>query len=734
MNTVSLIRPYGLARADSNSAKGSDDQIPLLRQYLRIALRWKWVTIGSVVLFLLMGVVATLLMTPKYTATTTLEIARESDKVVNLQGVRQESNVADQEFYQTQYGLLRSQSLAERVAGQLKLADDVKFFKMFKATRDPRLFPAAELSSGRLSPVNHAERQRLAGSILIANLAVTPTRLSRLVEISFTSPDPLLSTNVANAWSTNFIQSSLDRKYQATAYARRFLESRLDQLRRRLEESERLLVGYASAQQIINLPGNNGGGDRSIVGDNLAALNTALAQATADRIQAEARFEQGGRAGTSAEALQNTAINGLRQRRAELAAEYQKLMVQFEPEYPAARAIKSQLDQLDRSISREEGRVQTSLGASFREASERESALNTRVQGLKQSVLDLRRRSIQYNIYQREVDTNRSLYDGLLQRYKEIGIAGGVGVNNVSVVDPAEVPDRPSSPRLLLNLLAALLVGGALGVLAAIVLEQTSESVADPAEVERSLGLPLLGVVPHLNDVEPVAALADRKSELVDAYLAVRTALEFSTEQGVPSSVAVTSTRPSEGKSTTALSLAVVLARSQKRVILVDGDMRSPSVHELLNKSNDRGLSNYLSGNDAIESLVTYDNDFGITVMPAGPVPPNAAELLTGDRLPKLISALLETYDHIVIDAPPVLGLADAPMVAGRVQATIYAVEAHGIRLSLVRTALSRLAGAHAHVLGVVVTKFRARRAHFGYGYDYGYGYGRGAEGRDHAR
>ncbi len=700
------------------------ERMPMVSQYLRIATRWRYVILGAAVSCLLIGLIATLLMTPKYTATSTIEISRESNQITNFQGVERETSTIDQEFYQTQYGLLRSRALAERVANQLRLVDDPKFFERFGVKENT---PAFQLTNNRYPPAGRAERQKMAGEILLKNLAVNPTRLSRLVDIAFTSPDPTFSAKVANAWAEAFIQTNLERKVQATAYGRNLLERQLRLQKERLDESQRQLVNYASQQHIINLPAQSSNGtttaERSIVADDLASLNASLLQATADRIQAEARYREAGRAGASTEALRNIAINSLRSRRAELAADYQKLMVQFEPGYPAARAIKSQIDQIDGAIAREERRVSGSLEADYREAQSREEALKARVDRLKSSYLDLRRRSIQYNIYQQEVDTNRALYDGLLQRYKEIGVAGGVGVNNVAVVDTADVPEKPSSPRMLLNLAASLLAGLFIGAALALVLEQIDEAIADPTEIERRLGLPLLGSVPKVEGETPRDALLDRKSDLVDAYLAVQTNLGFTTEHGVPRSFAVTSTRPAEGKSTTALALATMLSRAQRRVILVDGDMRSPSVHQLGGVDHDRGLSNFLAGDDRIETLTFPMTDLGFTAMSAGPIPPNAAELLTGNRLSLLLQRLLEHYDHVVIDSPPVMGLADAPLIASRVEGVIYTVESHGIRSSLVRTALGRLASANAHVFGGVLTKFKAKPG--GYGYDYGYGYGR---------
>ncbi|MBB6505247.1 capsular exopolysaccharide synthesis family protein [Sphingomonas endophytica] len=705
---------------------GGVPRLPLLRQYLRIALRWRYVVGGIIAGCLLLGIIITFVMTRQYTAATTVEISRESNNIVAIQGVEREAGLADQEFYQTQYGLLRSRSLAERVAGQLRLVDDPTFFKQFKVKSDA---PAFDLINGRYSPTGRQVRQRVAGDVLLDHVDIAPTRLSRLVEIRVTTPSPELSAKIANAWTASFIQASLERRYQATSYARNFLENRLEQLRSRLEISERQLVSYASAQRIINLPAAQEQGrtstDRSILTDDLTALNTALTAATADRIAAQAHYEQRGAAGATTEALRNVAINNLRQRRAELAAEYKKLMMQFQPEYPTAKAVAAQMSQIDQSIAREESRVTGSLQAEYRQALDREQRLKSRVEALKQGFLDLRRRSIQYNIFQREVDTNRQLYDGLLQRYKEIGVAGGVGVNNVAIVDPAEVPNRPSSPRLVLNLALALILGCGLGVLAALALEQIDEAIVDPADIQKELGVPLLGSVPKLREGQPKDALLDRKSELVDAYLAVQTNLQFTSDAGIPRSIAVTSTRPAEGKSTTALALATTLARAHKRVILIDGDMRSPSVHHLIGTSHDRGLSNFLSGQNDIDALLVGAEALGFVVMTAGPIPPNAAELLTGDRLKVLIDRLLEQFDHVVIDSPPVMGLADASLIGSHVQGVVYAVESHGTRTSSVKIALSRLASSRARILGMVVTKFESKKASYGYGYDYGYGYGR---------
>lgn len=685
-------------------------------------MRWKWLIMGSVVLALLIGLLFTLLATPTYTATTRIEINREGARIVNIDDVEPETTSVDMEFYQTQYGILNSRSLAERVARELRLAENAEFFEHFGETD-----AADSLTDQARASSERSDRFSLAVDILLEQVEIAPIRLSRLVDIHWSSPDPLLSARVANAWATGFIEHNLERRFEATAYARRFLEQRLGQLRRRLEESERQLVGYASNQAIINIPvgGQDAQGraqERSLTVDRLAALNAQLAEAIAERIEAQSGM--GGEDGANAEALSNTTLAALRQRQAEAAAEHSRLLTQFEPGYPAVQALAAQIKQLDESIAREEQRVQDALSNAFQNSQEREQGIASRIEGLKQNYLDQRRRSIQYNIFQREVDTSRQLYDGLLQRYKEIGIAGGVGENNVSIVDLAKIPDEPSYPRPALNLLLALLVGTLVGAGLALLCEQIDETIVDPSDLEGRIGIPLLGAVPKSKTDDPSAELKDLKSDMIEAYLSVYTGLGFSTDHGIPKTLSVTSTRPAEGKSTTAYALAYISARNGSRTLLVDADMRSPSLHGQLGLENEKGLSNFLSGADNLDMLIQKPAGEPFYVLLAGPQPPNAAELLRGDRLTSLMADFASKFDHVIIDMPPVMGLADAPIIASRTEGTIFVVEARAVKGRMARLALDRLRQGRATLLGSVLTKFEAKRAGYGYGYYYGYGYG----------
>jgi succinoglycan biosynthesis transport protein ExoP len=697
----------------------------LVSEYLSIANRRKWLILGTVVAFLIAGLLVTLLMTPLYKTSAILEIQRENRNFAEVKGSEQAQASADNEFYQTQYGLLKSRVLAERIARSLRLGDDPVFFEKFGVKPSEDLF-----ENGRPIQTAAARSARIkaAGNLILARMDVEPERMSRLVEISFTSPDPELSKRVVDAWSTNFIQSTLERRYSATSYARNFLEERLKQLRIRIDESERALVNYASQQNIVNIPGStdsNGQttGERSLVVDDLANLNRELAQATAERVSAESRLNSGG---ATKEQLDNTANSTLRTRRAELAADYARMLQQFDPAYPPAKALQAQIRSIDVALKGEGSRVDAVLRQTYQASLSREQQLAAQVNKLTGRVLDFRRRSIQYNILQREVDTNRQLYDALLQRYKEIGVAGGVGVNNIAVVDDAELPVAPDRPRPLFNMALALFAGLVVGAALALVFEQIDEGLTDPIEVEDALGLPLIGVTPKLPNDKPVVALDDPKSMLTEAYASIAANLGFATSHGIPRTLAITSARAAEGKSSTSYAIARSIARTSKSVLLIDADMRSPSVHVLLEQPLGEGLSNFLAGANDIDRLIRSTEITGLSVISAGPQPPSTPELLSGDRLRTLLERMGEQFDHIVLDLPPVMGLADAPLIASQVEGTLVITAAHSTHKNVARLAIGRLRSAHAHLLGVVLTMFDAKQASYGYGYGYGYGNGYG--------
>lgn len=694
-----------------------------LARYLRLALKHRFLIIGATLAALMIGLAVTLLMTPIYTASATIQIDREGARVLDEESdvVASERQVAAEEFFQTQYGLLRSRSLAERVIDTLGLAASDAFLQQMGVEPPAATGTAAE---------RIAARRELVLAVVQDGLGISPVTGSRLVVINFDSPDPQLSARVANAFAENFIQASLDRRYESTSYVRDFLEERIAQTKSKLEDAERQLVAYASQQQIINIGGEEDSGQESLASRNLGALNASLAAARSARIGAEERWRTARTTPLASlpQVLENGAVQRLNEEKARLSAEYEQKLRVYQPDYPEMRQLQARITEIDRNINEIAGSVRESIRSQYLTAVNEENALQAQVNGLKGDVLNLRDRSIQYNILQREVDTSRTLYDGLLQRYKEVGVAGGVTVNNVSVIDRAEPPTAPSKPSMLLNLVIAALLGLGIGVLGALLFEALDETLATPEDIEQKLGLPVLGVVPLLDkDVSPASALADIRSGFSEAYYSLRTALQFSTRNGAPASVLVTSSKPGEGKSTTAFAVALNLARVGKRVLLADGDLRNPSLHRVLELDNGKGFSNLLAGSGDLASLAIDSGYKSLAFLPCGPLPPNPAELWGSDRVGEFIAAATQMYDHVVIDGPPVLGFADAPLLAAAVEGTLFVVESRSTRRAQARGAVRRLAMGRGRILGIVFTKFNAKSAAYG-GYDYAYDYNYGAQ------
>lgn len=718
--------------AESRPLFGQDGEglIDLRRLWHIVLKRW-WILAGALAVALVLGVVVTLLSTPIYRASATIQIDREAAQVVDVEGVLPAENMySAQEFYQTQYGLLKSRSLGQRVVTALRLAQDPLFIEDNRRSTDAK--PLTEQSGE-----SAVERNRKAVNQLLDNLRVTPTINSRLVTISYDSADPELAQAVVNSITETFIATNLERRFEASSYARRFLEERIEQLRARLEESERELVAYASNQQIINIPSasatSDGGANRgrSLIASSLEALNASLAEARTSRIAAEERW-RAAQASTGlglSEVLSSPTIQALREQRAELTARRQELLERFQPEYPSVQQLQAQITELDRQLAAEAGDVRRSLQGQYASAAAAERSIQGEIDALKAQALDLDQRSIRYNILQRELDTNRTLYDGLLQRYREIGIAGGVGTNNVSVVDRADLPVKPVAPRPLINLALAGLLGLLLGAAIIFVLEFLDESLRVPADIEAKLNLPLLGSVPLLPSAAALAqAERDPRSGFSEAYHSVRSALQFARPGGMVRTLLVTSSQPAEGKSTSSVAIARAFARMGKSVLLVDGDLRNPSLHKMLGGANRAGFSSALAGSDLNDLLQPTEQEH-LTLLPSGPRPPSPADLLSSQALPDVLDRLAEHFDLVIIDGPPVMGLADATLLGNAVEGVLFISGAGIVRRGTALRALERLKGAGADILGGVLERFDSKRANLGgYGYEYTYSYDYGME------
>lgn len=671
--------------------------------YWRMLAKRRWVVLGILAAVLVLTLVVTLLATPVYRATTVLEIDEHVQQVVQVDGMAGQPQ-ADAQFQQTQYELLRSRSLAERVARDIGA--------------DAATIQA--LSDDAAVPASPPERLELVTSLIQQGTTIEPVRDSALVRVHFDSTTPEMSAKVANALAQAFIQSHLERRYGASNYAKKYLQEQLRDVKARLEASERQLVEFAQAQGLVSSPDG-----QSLAANNLADLNEALAAAQSQRIRTQARWAQAAGGGAlPADMLDSSTIRALRESRAKLQAEYQEKLQQFEPGYPAMQQLKSQIDALDRQVAAELQNIRSSVRAEYNAAAAQERLLQSKLDALRAAALDVDSRSIEYNILKREVDTNRELYDGLLQRYKQVGVAGDQRSDNISVIDPARVPERPFKPDLPVNLALGLLLGLLLGVSAAFLLEYMDETLKTPADVEQKLHLPVLGVVPRVEHRTPMVAFEDPRSAFSESYRSVRTALQFSTNQGIPRSLLITSALSGEGKTTSALSLARNVAQLGKRVLLVDGDLRNPSLHKLTGLPGERGLSNLLSNAAVFDAVVKETRDAGLSVILAGPLPPNPAELLAGPPLEAMLAAAYERFDHVIIDGPPVMGLADAPILSHVAQATVLVVHAGTTGVGSAQLALKRLRFAQARVIGALLSQYDARATGYGYGSEGYYAYG----------
>lgn len=713
--------PYGEPAAEAPHVFGFS-----LHDYIRILIKRKWLILSVVGASIVVGTVTTLMKTPLYTSTIRMQIDPNTAKIVEAGNVNPvEGPNAD--FMRTQFELLNGRTMAERVASTLKLGDDPSFFQPrdFSITRAVmKIVGLAGDSSAKQAP-NRANLEGAAAGIILGNRVVRPVMGSRLVDIDYSDPNPGRAQKIASAYADVFVASNLDKRFQANSYAKVFLEDQLKTLKLRLEQSERAMLDFGQKVEIVSTNDKS-----SIAETNLSNANIALGALVSERIKNEQLWKQLDQATAInlPQLLSNGLIDGLRQKRNALETEYQEKLETFKPSYPAMMQISNQIAEIDRQLATELKTLKASYKAAYESALNQETEMRRRVEGLKADVLDLQKRSIEYNILKREADTNRSLYDGLLQRYKEVDVAGGVGANNIFIVDKATLPGGPSSPNLSRTLLMSLLfgLGAALGL--ALFLEHLDDTVRSPEDAERISGLVTLGIIPKIAFGKTTETeLNDPRSHTSEAYRSLCTSLQLSTESGLPKTLLVSSAGPGEGKSTTALTVARHFAKVGLKVLLIDGDMRKPTLHEKMKLDNTTGLSNYLTGACEPPELVQQTDIANLAFMSAGPLPPNAADLLGTSRLLSLLSIGSEVFDLIVVDSPPVMGLADAPLLSSAVAATMFIVSTGQVRTRLIRAAVKRLQFSRACLIGTVITKFDVQHSYgYGYGYGYGYSYGHG--------
>ena len=703
----------GSGPGPGNGLPEQDDDLVSLRDLWRVVLKRHRQVLLVAALVLGMALVYTLLATPLYRASATVQIESSALRIVTSDSLEVMDPSGD--FIGTQSELLRSRSVALRAVRDLALVGDEAFQKALHQPRGWRSVLAFFRSEKAAPWADETLEVREAAAVraVQANLTVNPVRRTRVVEIGFVSPDPVLAERIANGVAAAFMQANLDRRVDNTAFARKFLEDRLQQTKLKLEDSERALIGYAQKQNIANLDETMG-----LVRKTQESLNSELATVQAARIKAEAQLEQfDSKAGVSLDSLKSPVIEGLRQKLADLESDYEAKQAQYKPDYPEMQQLALRIREVKQQMANESGAFQRATQGEARAARANETLLLRQIGKVQSELLQLQGRSIQFNILKREADTNRQLYDGLLQRYKEIGVEGSSSANNISMLDPAQRGGL-FKPNFQTNLLLGLLLGLGLGVGFVLLLEKLDDTLKTPDDIERQLRLPVLGLVPRVPQDEFADALAAPRSSLAEAYRSLRTSLQYATESGAPRVLVVTSSAAGEGKSTSSMVLALQFAQSGLRVLLVDADLRKPSLHTRFGLDNERGLSTLLTGQATLEQLVHHPQE-GLTLVTSGPMPANPAELLASVRFRSFVEQIATEYDQVIIDCPPLLGLADVPSIVGLADGVMMVVGAGATRIGTARASLKRLAGARANVLGAVLVKFDAGAVAYGYGYEY---------------
>ncbi len=695
-----------------------------VQECLRIFFKHRLLVAGMALCFVAVGAVYASLHVPVYTASARLQIDRTPAKIVEGGHVAS-SEEWDYDYLKTEYERLQSLALAKRVVSNLKLADDPDFLK-------PRRYSIRGLIADLFrptpsqadAPIDKASLKLAAAGVVQGHRRISPVVGTRMVDITYSDPDPGRAQRIVMAYANAYIASNLDKRFEANAYAKAFLQDQLQQLKLRLQTSEKAMLDFAEKEQIIVVSEKS-----PLAESNLANATAALDTVVSERIKSEQLWKQvqATDAVDLPQFLENRTIRELRSKRNELVADYQQKLETFKPDYPAMVQISNRISEVDRQLAQEIEALRNSFKASYESTLSQETEMKGRIRALRSEVLDLQKRSIQYNILKREVDTNRSLYEGLLQRYKEIDVAGGAGANNVFIVDEAERPGSPSSPNISKALLLSLGLGLGFGFAAAFLVENLDDTIRTPEEIDRITGLVTLGLIPKLEkDEQPEQAFEDPRSQLSEAYQALCTSLQLSTPSGLPKVILVTSATPGEGKSLTSLAVARHFAARGLKVLLIDADLRNASLHDKLGVDNSLGLSNYLTGACTPPETFQKTAVENLALMTSGPMPQNAAELLGGPRLQSLLTVGLKVFDLVIIDSPPVMGLADALILSDASDATVFAVAAGQVRIGAVREAMRRLRHARSPIVGAVLTKIDIKNGGYGYGYGYGYGFGYG--------
>jgi polysaccharide biosynthesis transport protein len=711
-----------------------------LAYYWRVLLK-RWTIVVSVLVVVLVSTAIVSLHAPKmYEATGRIAIYPENPGALGLKNLDTANTSDDSWDYSvaldTQVGILRSNDLALQVIRSLGI------------------YPSANPASGQLVPAANAplplnttqEAAALARFQSALKVSVVPR--TRLVELKFVDRDPRHAARVVNTLSSAYIEQNFKTRFESTTQTSEWLTQQLSDLQLKVETSQQRLVEYQKAHGILGLDEKH-----NIITAKLDELNKELTVAEGERIQREAdyRVSLSSDPESVAKLQSNSILQPLRSKEAGLNGQLAQMTTRYGPSYPKVVEVNGELAQTERDIATEIQRISSRLKGEYLAAAQRENLLRRALEQQKLAANTLNQGAIEYNELKRDVDSNRQLYENLMQKLKEAGVAAGLRSSNVRIVDAARVPQVPSSPKIPRNMALAFMLGSFAGLAMAFSVEYFDQTLSTPEDAETVSGFPCLGVIPSATQAGPqqrlrttrylpavAAANGNGKMELVshlrpkseaaEAYRALRTSVLLSRTTSSPTVFMVSSALPQEGKTTTSINLATVLAQKSGRVLLIDADLRRPGVHRAFGIRQAPGLSELLTGSilSLSQAVVSQLPVPHLSVLPAGSSPPNPAELLSTKEMWELLAQCRTEFDYVVVDTPPMLSVTDAVVLSRSVDSVMLVIRSGQTPREALRRTCEMLTRMNINLAGLVVNDLNARtldmKYYYGYKY-YGYKY-----------
>lgn len=724
-----------------------------LYDYLRVLRKHRW-TIATVFAVIFVSVIIfTYTATPIYRSTTRLIIEKDDPKVVSIQEVMSVDS-SGLDYYQTQYKIIESRSVAREVIKRLKLRESEEFVPKPKDTlidniqltlSDAIAYVESLLKMEKppkvIDDTRESEDEAPIVTGFIKRIKVTPIRNSRLVDIGFETKDPELSAKIANTLARAYIDLNLETKLRATQEAVVWLNSRIEEERKKVDQAERALLKYKLDHNIITDFFSKD--VETITAQKLATLNSMVIEAEAKRMEAETRHKQAVSLKSTPEMLDsipevmnNDLVQKIKAMEVELFKRKSELSKRYGANHPQIIGIQNELNTLEARKAQEVERVTNSLNNAFKVAQAREQSLKKSLGDQKGESFSLNAKAVNYTALKREAESTKEMYDIVVKRFKETSMTENIRTGNIRVVDAAEVQKFPVSPKKTQNVLLGLIVGLFLGIGLAFFLEYLDNTIKTPDDIKERLKLPYLGPVPviaamngnpgnpELNPEEGLVTISSPKSTASESYRGIRTSLLFSAADNAPRIILVTSSAPSEGKTITSANLAVTMAQAGNRVLLLDCDMRRPKMHRVFNIPRDRGISNILVGNCTVDEAIIHTTIPGIDIVVSGPVPPNPSEMLGSQRMTKLLADVRDRYDRIIIDSPPLTAVTDAVILSRCVDGVLLVIRAAETHREIIKNAIGLLNNANAHTLGAVLNGVQMGRDSYYYYQYYYYYYG----------